>query len=135
MLAAAGKHAAEQVIVVLATGSGKTLIPMVAAALKGAGTTILILPMVALRINILDRLRRVGIQTVEWVPGKTSRTAPVVFVSAEAACSRSFLDYAHRLEAHQRLDRIVVDKCHLIVIAEYRKSMRKLGLYVCQIRI
>ena len=134
MLAAAGKHAAEQVIIVLATGTGKTLIPMVAAALKGARTTILILPMVALRSNMLDRLRRADIQTTEWTAGETSRAARVVVVSAEAACTRSFLEYAHRLECRQRLDRIVVDECHLTVTARYRKSMRNLGSYVRQIR-
>ncbi|KAG7404974.1 hypothetical protein Forpe1208_v015517 [Fusarium oxysporum f. sp. rapae] len=44
MLATVGPRASEQVIVVLATGSGKTLIFMVGAMLEGAGTTILILP-------------------------------------------------------------------------------------------
>ncbi|KAI8676079.1 hypothetical protein NCS56_00494800 [Fusarium sp. Ph1] len=44
MLATLGPRPAEQVIVVLATGSGKTLIVMVGAALEGAATTILILP-------------------------------------------------------------------------------------------
>ncbi|KJK85003.1 hypothetical protein H633G_11168 [Metarhizium anisopliae BRIP 53284] len=41
MLATMGRHAAEQVVVVLATGSGKTLIAMVGAALDGAGTTVM----------------------------------------------------------------------------------------------
>ncbi|KAH7010987.1 hypothetical protein EDB80DRAFT_875650 [Ilyonectria destructans] len=50
MLATLGPRLAEQVIVVLATGSGKTLIVMVGAALEGAATTILILPTVALRV-------------------------------------------------------------------------------------
>jgi hypothetical protein len=47
MLATMGPRAPEQVIVVLATGSGKTLVFMVGATLAGAETTILILPTVA----------------------------------------------------------------------------------------
>lgn len=133
MLAAMGPHAAEQVVVVLATGSGKTLVIMVAAALEGARTTILILPTVALRANIVDRFQQAGVKTHLWTPGD-SKAAPVVIISAEAACTRGFLEYAHRLKAQQRLDRIVVDECHLTITATYRKSMMQLGSFVRQIR-
>jgi superfamily II DNA or RNA helicase len=133
MLAAMGTHAAEQVVVVLATGTGKTLIVMAAAALEGARTTILILPAVALRTNMMERFGEVGVEARLWAPGE-SKAAPLVVVSAEAACTRSFLDYAHRLEGQQRLDRIVIDECHLTVTATYRKSMMQLGSFVRQIR-
>ncbi|KAG8673877.1 hypothetical protein FPOAC1_007196 [Fusarium poae] len=72
MLATMGPRAPEQVIVVLATGSGKTLVFMVGATLAGAETTILILPTVALR--------------------GSKKSAPIVVVSAEAACTEAFLD-------------------------------------------
>ncbi|KJK84805.1 hypothetical protein H633G_11408 [Metarhizium anisopliae BRIP 53284] len=127
-----GRHAAEQVVVVLATGSGKTLIAMVGAALDGAGTTIVVLPAVALRENMLDRLGKVGIKTIVWEPGQL-KSAPLVIVSAEAACTITFLDYAQRLQSRQRLDRVIIDECHLTITAAYRKSMKKLGSYVRQI--
>ncbi|EFZ03297.2 tlh3 [Metarhizium robertsii ARSEF 23] len=132
MLATMGRHAAEQVVVVLATGSGKTLIAMVGAALDGAGTTIVVLPAVALRENMLDRLGKVGIKTIVWEPGQL-KSAPLVIVSAEAACTITFLDYAQRLQSRQRLDRVIIDECHLTITAAYRKSMKKLGSYVRQI--
>jgi superfamily II DNA helicase RecQ len=53
MLAVMGPRAAEQVIVVLGTGSGKSLIIMVAAVMEGAGTTVLVLLTVALQTNML----------------------------------------------------------------------------------
>ena len=59
-----GIRLAEQVIVVLATGSGKSLVPMVSASIEGAGVTILVLPMVALRTNMLERLRVIGIRAL-----------------------------------------------------------------------
>jgi hypothetical protein len=62
MLATLGPRAAEQVIVVLATGSGKTLVFMVGAMLGGARTTILILPTVALRGNMIGRLDKVALK-------------------------------------------------------------------------
>jgi superfamily II DNA helicase RecQ len=59
-----GPHAPEQVVVVLATGSGKTLTFMVGAALEGSETTILILPTVALSSNMLGRPDKVALLSV-----------------------------------------------------------------------
>jgi superfamily II DNA helicase RecQ len=134
VLATLGPGAGEQVVVVLATGSGKTLIVEVGSALDGAETTILVLPTVALRNHMVDRLRKDGLRCHVWAPGSTRR-APVVIVSAEAACTQSFLEYAHRRADLQQLDRIVMDESHLTVTAsEYRKCMSRLGWFVRQIR-
>lgn len=132
LLATMGRRAEEQVVVVLGTGSGKTLIAMVGAALDGAGTTIMVLPAVALREDMLDRLDRIGLRTIVWEPGQ-SKSAPLVIVSAEAACTITFLEYVQRLQSRQRLDRIIVDECHLTITATYRKCMKKLGSYVRQV--
>ncbi|KAL6359113.1 hypothetical protein LRP88_09313 [Fusarium phalaenopsidis] len=134
MLATLGPRPAEQVIVVLATGSGKTLIVMVGAALEGAATTILILPTVALRGNMLVRLGKVELKHHVWSPG-SSKSAPLVIMSAEAACTESFLEYANRLADRQRLDRIVIDECHLTITAnDYRWCMSQLGWYVRRVQ-
>lgn len=59
----------------------------------------------------------------------------LVIVSAEAACSQSFLEYAHVLVSKQKLDRIVLDECHLTIIAsDYRPCMAQLGWYIRQVR-
>jgi superfamily II DNA helicase RecQ len=50
-----GPHLAEQVLLVMGTGSGKSLVFMVGACVADARTTILVLPMVALRGDMLDR--------------------------------------------------------------------------------
>ncbi|WKT53608.1 Helicase superfamily 1/2, ATP-binding domain [Fusarium oxysporum f. sp. vasinfectum] len=134
LLATVGLHAPEQVVVVLATGSGKTLIFMVGAALEGSATTILILPTVALSGNMLGRLDKVALKHYIWHPG-SRRSAPIVIVSAEAACTESFLEYANQLCSRQQLDRIVVDECHLTITAgSYRRSMSQLAWRVRQIR-
>jgi superfamily II DNA or RNA helicase len=134
MLAALGPGAGEQVVVVLGTGSGKSMVIMAAAAMEGAATTILVLPTVALRTNMLGRVRRAGIRAVEWSPGLTG-AAPLIVASAEAACSQGFAEYAGRLELRQQLDRIIVDEAHLTLTASsYRRSMRALGWHVRQVR-
>jgi superfamily II DNA helicase RecQ len=53
--------------------------------------------------------------------------ATLVLVSAEAASSKDFVKHARRLIAEQKLVRIVVDECHLTVVAaDYRPSIVEL---------
>ena len=135
MLAIMGPRPAEQIVIVLGTGSGKSLIFMVGVSVADARTTILILPMVALRVDMLRRFRRLGIQSSIW-PDNIKESASVVIVAAETACTYAFLEYAHRLVSHQQLDRIVIDECHLTITAsDYRPCMTRLGWYIRQIKI
>jgi hypothetical protein len=134
VLAIMGPQPAEQVVLVLGTGSGKTLVVMISAAIADAGTTILVLPMVALRGDMLRRFHEVGIRPLIWsVDSKQS--ASLVIVSAEAACTQSFLEYCHLQVSKQQLDRIIIDEGHLTITAsDYRPCMAELGWYVRQIR-
>jgi hypothetical protein len=53
--------------------------------------------------------------------------AALILVSAEATSSKDFIKYTRRLIAEQKLDRIVIDKYYLTVIAaEYRPSIVEL---------
>jgi superfamily II DNA helicase RecQ len=134
VLAIMGPQPAEQVVLVIGTGSGKTLVIMISAAVADARTTILVLPMVALRGDMLRRFHLVGIQPLIWSVD-CRRSASLVIVSAEAACTQGFLEYAHTLVRQQKLDRIVLDESHLTITAnDYRPCMSQLGWYVRQIR-
>ncbi|KAK3935784.1 hypothetical protein QBC46DRAFT_367343 [Diplogelasinospora grovesii] len=82
----------------------------------------------------LDHILKVGVKSYVWSPG-SSRSAPLIIVSAEAACTPGFLEYAHRLVDRQKLDRIFIDECHLTITAgDYRPCMSQLGWYVRQVR-
>ncbi|KAL5604005.1 uncharacterized protein BROUX77_004191 [Berkeleyomyces rouxiae] len=133
MLATLGLNAHEQVVVVLGTGSGKSLVFMVGAALEGARVTIVVVPLVALRNNMLDRLAKLGLKTAVWTPELADTSVQVVLVSAEAACTKPFLHYAHLLSSHRSLDRIVVDECHLTITASFRDCMMDLASNIMQI--
>ena len=117
----------EAAICILPTGGGKSLLFMLPLKLEDAQTTVIIVPLVSLRSDMIRRLRELRIRTEVWSPG-TYPAASAVIVSAEAACSTEFMTYCQSLIATQRLDRIVVDECHLTVTqAGYRQSMRQLG--------
>jgi len=135
ILAVLGAQRADQVVVILGTGSGKTMIITLSISLADAGTTILIVPLVALRNDLLRRFRDVGIQPLLWT-NRTQRTASLVVVSVEAACSEKFLEYAQDLVMRQELRRVMVDECHLTITAsDYRPSMIQLGWYLGQIKV
>ena len=134
LLAVMGPYPAEQVVLVIGTGSGKSLVFMVGASVTDARTTILVLPMVILRVDMLKRCHLVGIRPLIW-SADIKQSASLVIVSAEAACTETFLDYARGLVSQQKLDRIVIDEGHLtITTSDYRPCMAQLGWYIRQIR-
>ena len=110
----------EQVVVIMATGEGKSLLFMLPCILPDAGVTILVLPLVSLRGDLLRRVRELGIDHLVWAPGEL-RDAPLVFVTVEAACIEQFRIYTHRLAATQDLGRIMFNETHLTVtVSDYR---------------
>lgn len=134
VIAIMGSQLAEQVVLILGTGSGKSLVFQVGAMVADARTTILILPAVVLRSDMLRRCQQVGIQPLIWSVG-CNQSSSLVVESAEAACTEGFLEYAHTLVRGQELDRIVVDESQLTITASnYRPCMSQLGWYVRQIR-
>jgi hypothetical protein len=75
----------KQVIVIMVTGKGKSLLFMLPCILPDARVTILVLPLVSLRGDLLRQVRELGIDHLVWALGEL-RDAPLVFVTVEAAC-------------------------------------------------
>jgi superfamily II DNA helicase RecQ len=64
MLALLGPSFAEQVVIILRTGSGKTMVITVGVSLTDARTVILVVPLFALQDDLLGRFRQIGIQSL-----------------------------------------------------------------------
>ena len=86
----------EQVVCILPTGAGKSMLFMLPCTLPDARTTVLIVPLVALCGDLMRRMRELRIEHIEWLPGEC-RDAPLVIVSIEAAGSKDFHKYARVL--------------------------------------
>ena len=118
----------EQVVVVLGMGAGKSLLFMLLCVLPDVGITILILPLVSLRGDLLCCVQELAINHWIWMPHKT-QTAPLVFVSAKAARTKAFQAYAYKLAAKGKLEQIVLDKAYFtITTSEYQAAMVDLAL-------
>lgn len=55
----------EQIVVVLPTGGRKSLLFILLCTLPSAGVTILVVPLVALRSDLLRRVRELGVNYLE----------------------------------------------------------------------
>ena len=118
----------EQVVAVLPTGAGKSLLFMLPCTLPEAGITVLVVPLISLRLDLIRRLDALGINYLVWQPGER-REAALILVTVEAASRADFLTFAQSLVAQQKLDRIVLDECHLtLTAARYRESMVDVGM-------
>lgn len=116
-----------QVLAVLRTSEGKSLLYLLPCQLPAAGTTILILPLVVLKTEIQRRCTEAGIEAHIWGPGSIPgrlHSCPLIVVSVEQAVRPRFREFLHRLHIANELDRVVFDECHMILTAvDYRPAM------------
>ncbi|KAL2349603.1 P-loop containing nucleoside triphosphate hydrolase protein [Cryomyces antarcticus] len=116
-------------VVVLPTGGGKSLLFMVPACSEEPGVTIVVAPFRALVDDLVDRLKKRGIDCLEWKPGEVNPAA-VVVVSADMVANWTFLNYASLLDRQGLLRRVVIDECHLtFTSSDYRPKLAQLKHY------
>ncbi|KAK6495557.1 hypothetical protein TWF481_002606 [Arthrobotrys musiformis] len=132
-------HQHPAVLVVLPTGGGKSLLFQLPPLLDGAGITVVIVPFVSLKDDMVDKCNRLNIPCDVWggAPsfdngngnGNGNGTRPkLIFASLEHVGCQSFLAWLQMMNVTKRLDRIVLDECHLLLTsdADYRLDLRRL---------
>jgi superfamily II DNA helicase RecQ len=100
------------IVSVMPTGAGKSLAFMMPAYAEPGGTTIVVVPLIALRSDLQRRCQQLGISCVEWDPRQSADGASIVLVTPESAISESFMTFINRKRLSHELDRIVIDECH-----------------------
>ncbi|KAK0886314.1 hypothetical protein LTR02_018222, partial [Friedmanniomyces endolithicus] len=68
----------EQIVAVLPTGAGKSLLFMLPCTLPDAGVTVLVVPLVSLYGDMLRRVRAMKIDHLEWQPGEDREAALIL---------------------------------------------------------
>jgi superfamily II DNA helicase RecQ len=117
------------VVAVMLTRAGKSLLFMLPAWAEQGGTTVVVVPLIALRGDIMRRCTKLGISCVEWDSRRPPDAAAVVLVTPKSAVGEEFATFLNRLRATRQLDRIVINECHIVLNRQYdfRKDMQKLG--------
>lgn len=102
------------IVVVMGTGAGKSIAFMLPASCS-TGVTVVVVPLISLRGDMKDRCVKAGMECVEWDSRKPHEWASVVLVTPESAVSEGFGNFINRQRAMGRLDRIVIDECHVVL--------------------
>jgi superfamily II DNA helicase RecQ len=109
-------EAISPVVAVMPTGAGKSLLFMLPAFAEQGGTTIVVVPLIALRDHMKRRCTKLGILYVDWESCRPPDAAAVVLITPESAVGEAFATFLNRLQATRQLDRIVIDKCHIVAV-------------------
>lgn len=120
-------HGLSPIISILGTGEGKSLAYMLQQRLPGAGTTVVIVPVLALKKDTIRKCQDFGIECRVWneEPAYGIGNA-LILVSLDQAVGITFRSFLHRLHSEGQLGCIVLDECHLVVTAsKYREKMEK----------
>jgi superfamily II DNA helicase RecQ len=116
------------VVVVMGTGGGKSLMFMLPAWCGKGGMSVVVVPLIALREDMMRRCRELGIWCEEWNARSQPDAANIVFVAPESAINEEFRTFLNRVRAVGRLDRIIIDECYIILNDKmnFKKHMQKL---------
>jgi len=115
------------VVAIMGTGAGKSILFMLPASVS-SGVTVVIVPLVSLREDMKARCGELGIACVEWQSRRPNEWAQVVLVTPESAVGEGFGHFINRQRAMGRLDRIVVDECHVVLDSKTGWRSRMLAL-------
>jgi superfamily II DNA helicase RecQ len=116
-------------VMIIGIGTGKSLCFMLPAASCPGGLTIVIIPLVSLQGDLIDRCQRLKICCAEWRSDRIPGDVSIVFVTPESAITKRFMDFLESRRVMAKVDRIVVDECHTIMEGSlsFRPKLRELG--------
>lgn len=117
------------IVVVMPTGAGKSVLFMLPAFVQVGGVTIVVVPLKALRGDMMVRCGGLSIRCAVWEQDNAVDGASIVLVTPEKAVSPEFGTFVSRMRQTQRLDRIVIDECHVILNDrwDFRQHLQQLG--------
>jgi superfamily II DNA helicase RecQ len=117
---------------VMLTGAGKSMLFMLPVWAEQGGTTVVVVPLIALRGDMKRRCQKLGISCAAWDSRHPPDAAAIVLVTPESAVTDGFATFMNRLRATRQLDRIVIDECHVVLNWRYDfcKQMQQLGRLV-----
>jgi hypothetical protein len=116
----------KDLLVILGTGGGKSLLFMAAAVnaeeVERRMVTVVVVPLVALRNDIRNRLEKLHIPSDTWEPHGNSTYAfysSIILVTADHAASSELLNDLRALQAEKRLARVIIDEAHFILTSSH----------------
>lgn len=90
---------------------------------------VVVIPLMALRVDLQQRCQRLGIICVEWESQWPPDEASIVLVTPESAVTGDFFKFLNQQQLVQQLDQIVIDECHVMLNdwADFWPKLQQLG--------
>ncbi|MCJ1485470.1 hypothetical protein MMC06_005644 [Schaereria dolodes] len=112
-----------ETIVVMPTGSEKTVLFMTPTLLPQAEVTVVITPLVALKQDLTRRCQEWNVSHTHYHPSMADERLHAVplllFIDVEQVSSVDFQTLLEALARHGRLDHIILNEAHLMLTASY----------------
>lgn len=124
---------------ILPTGSGKSQLFMILPFIRKEMLSVVIVPLVALQVDLMKKCQSVGIHGVLW-KDRFSAGVDLVFCSCEHVTKQSYASFIKEMWKTRRLFMIFVDEAHLIKQwSGFRPVLGQLEKYIrpaaCNVRI
>ncbi|CDF33431.1 ATP-dependent DNA helicase, RecQ family [Chondrus crispus] len=117
-------------LVVLPTGAGKLLTFMLPAFTHKTKVMVVVVPLVALQLDLIKRCEDAGIQACQW-NARDVAGARIVVASAEHLSSPDYQCFLRELKVMNKLHAIFVDECHLVLLwHSFREAMKYLRGFI-----
>ena len=123
-------HGKSPVVLVMPTGGGKSLMFMLPAACDNPGLTVVVVPLLSLRQDLLRRCELAGLRAIAWDRRSPADAASIVFVTPESVENDDdFHNFMNRMRTTGRLARIVIDECHTVLdgSGKFRAALQRMG--------
>jgi hypothetical protein len=109
------QDSASPVVAIMPTGGDKSMLFMLPVYAVPGGCTIVVVPLLSLRADLMTRCQALGILCMSWESRRPPDDAAIVLVTPELTENPNFYMFLNRQRLLQQLDRIVVDECHVIL--------------------
>jgi RecQ family ATP-dependent DNA helicase len=121
----------KDMLVILPTGGGKSLVFQLPASIEKGQMTVVIIPFVALIEEMEERCTNLGISCHIWRKSDAISGPPstqILLVAVEHAVLPDFQQSLVQLESSNKLARIVLDECHVVLThRDFRGVVRRLA--------
>jgi hypothetical protein len=126
------QDSASPVMAIMPTGGGKSMLFMLPASAAPGGCTIVVVPLLLLRADLMTRCQALGISCVSWESRRPPDDAAIMLVTPESTKNPNFYMFLNRQQQLRRLDQIVINECHVILNEQkdFWPAMARLGRLV-----
>ncbi|KAH7202717.1 uncharacterized protein BKA55DRAFT_531418, partial [Fusarium redolens] len=117
------------IVMIIGIGTRKSLCFMLPAASYPGRLTVIIILLISLQGNLIDWYQKLRISYAEWRSDRVPGDVLIMFIIPESAIIKRFLDFLELWQVMAKVDRIIVNKCHMIMEGSlsFRPKLYKLG--------